>query len=69
MVSKIRKIQILNDQVFAEFNKYLHKPEKEFSHLHNAKIVHFDPPKSKLESVSSAGTLQLEGGKIADVEA
>ena len=72
MVAKIRKIQILNDQIFTQFDKYLNKPDRKFSHLYNAKVVHFDPPKSKLTSLtSSAGAdgLQLDGGNVAEIEA
>ena len=52
MVARIRKVQILNDQIFTTLNKYLHSPSNDtFSHLHNAAIQHFEPPKPKLSDI------------------
>ena len=52
MVARIRKVQILNDQIFTTLNKYLHSPSNDtFSHLHNAAIRHFEPPKPKLSDI------------------
>lgn len=48
MAAKIRKHQILNDQIFTVLNKYLHQPNDNFSHLYNGAIHHFEPPKPKL---------------------
>ena len=52
MVARIRKVQILNDQIFTTLNKYLHAPSNDqSSHYHNAEIHHFEPPKPKLADI------------------
>lgn len=45
MVDRIRKIQLLNDEVFSILNKYLNSGPGSGKQSYGVTIEHFDPPK------------------------